>query len=99
MYLAEIADKEIRGKLTASIRFTLSFGSFIIMSVGPFMSFNAISYIFLVLPICYFVACSFIPETPYFYLKEGKVNAARASLKRLSGDRDEKVIINIYFFI
>ncbi|XP_050560719.1 facilitated trehalose transporter Tret1-like isoform X3 [Spodoptera frugiperda] len=92
MYLAEIADKEIRGKLTASIRFTLSFGSFIIMSVGPFMSFNAISYIFLVLPICYFVACSFIPETPYFYLKEGKVNAARASLKRLSGDRDEKVI-------
>ncbi|KAF9420950.1 hypothetical protein HW555_002933 [Spodoptera exigua] len=92
MYLAEIADKEIRGKLTASIRFMLSFGSFIIMSIGPFISFNALSYIFLALPICYLIACSFIPETPYFYLKEGKVNAARASLKRLSGDRNEKAV-------
>ncbi|KAJ8728020.1 hypothetical protein PYW08_016405 [Mythimna loreyi] len=92
MYLAEVSDPEIRGRATSSIRYMTNFGSFLIMSVGPFVSYHTISYTLLVLPICYFVACCFIPESPYYLLKKGKFNAARASLVRLSGNKDAKVI-------
>ncbi|KAJ8728017.1 hypothetical protein PYW08_016402 [Mythimna loreyi] len=92
MYLAEVSDTEVRGKVTSSIRYMRSFGSFLILSVGPFVSYNTINYLFLVLPVCYFIACCFIPESPYYLLKEGKVNAARASLVRFSGNKDKEVI-------
>lgn len=92
MYLAEVSDKEVRGRVTSTIRYMQSFGSFLIMSVGPFVSYHTISYLLLVMPVCYFIACCFIPESPYYLLKKGKVHAARASLIKLCGNKDEKVI-------
>ncbi|XP_075973103.1 facilitated trehalose transporter Tret1-like [Anticarsia gemmatalis] len=92
MYLSEISDKEIRGRLLTVNRFMTSFGNFIVMCVGPFISYKALSSMLLVLPISYFVACCFIPETPYYLLKEGKVEAARQALVKLSGNQDDKVL-------
>ncbi|KAJ8730224.1 hypothetical protein PYW07_017262 [Mythimna separata] len=92
IYLAEVSDTEVRGSVTSSYRYMRSFGSFLIMLVGPFVSYNTINYLFLVLPVCYFIACCFVPESPYYLLKEGKFEPAKASLVRLSGNKDDKVI-------
>lgn len=91
--MAEIADKEIRGTLSSANRFMFSFGSCIVVAVGPLVSFQTLNWILLVFPISYFVICWFIPESPYYYLKEGKVDAARKALTVLTGIGDEKVCI------
>lgn len=91
MYLAEIVHKDIRGMVSMVTRYMLNFGAFLIMAIGPFVSYNTLNYMLLVLPILYFVACWCIPETPYYYLKEGNVNAARKVLQRLRDYKDETV--------
>ncbi|XP_075973563.1 facilitated trehalose transporter Tret1-like [Anticarsia gemmatalis] len=92
MYIAEISDKEIRGKLLAANRYMANFGSLLALCVGPFVSYQTLSYLLLVLPICFFVACYILPESPYFLLRKGNVNAARKALVKLSGREDEKLL-------
>ncbi|XP_053607745.1 facilitated trehalose transporter Tret1-like [Plodia interpunctella] len=92
IYLAEIADKEIRGSLSVLSRFMLNFGSFLTLLIGPFVSYYNLNYMILSLPICYLITCSLVPESPYFYLKEGKVGDARKSLIRLRGNKGEKAV-------
>ncbi|KAF9806484.1 hypothetical protein SFRURICE_001279 [Spodoptera frugiperda] len=92
VYLSEIADKEIRGTLTAGTRFMFSFGALLMLAIGSFVSYQVLSYFLIVMPICYFLACWRIPETPYYLLKEGKVDIARKELLRLSGSKNEKMI-------
>ncbi|XP_028043885.1 facilitated trehalose transporter Tret1-like isoform X2 [Bombyx mandarina] len=89
IYFVEIADKEIRGKLSVAIRFMFNFGSFLVVSVGSFVSYTTLNRMLIVLPIGHFVACWFIPETPHFYIKEGKVEAAEKSLQLLHGCKDQ----------
>ncbi|KAG6445906.1 hypothetical protein O3G_MSEX004158 [Manduca sexta] len=92
IYLVEIADKDIRGTLNVANRFMFNFGSFVVMSVGPFVEYNTLNYMLLVLPIVYFSVCWWIPETPYYRLKEGNVDAARKELLLLRGYKDPKVL-------
>ncbi|XP_075973055.1 facilitated trehalose transporter Tret1-like [Anticarsia gemmatalis] len=89
MYLAEISDKEIRGTLLAANRYLFSFGNFLVMCIGPFISYDTLNWIVLALPICYFIVCCFVPESPYYLLKEAKVDAARQALIKLGGSSDE----------
>ncbi|XP_047529781.1 facilitated trehalose transporter Tret1-like [Vanessa atalanta] len=83
IYLAEISDKDLRGKLSVGTRFMFNFGSLLMISIGPFLSYDILNYSISVLPLIFFVACLCIPESPYFYLKEGKVEQARRALSRL----------------
>lgn len=93
IYIAEIADKDKRGRLILSNRFMFNFGGLLAMGIGPFVAYQTINYSMMLLPICYFTACWFIPETPYFLLKEGKVDAARNTLMNLTNIKDEEVSI------
>ncbi|XP_053607687.1 facilitated trehalose transporter Tret1-like isoform X2 [Plodia interpunctella] len=90
MYIAEIADKEIRGELSIATKFMFNFGNLIVMVVGHYVSYSTLNYMMLVLPLGYFLACCFIPETPYFYLKEGKVEDAKRVLMVLRKYDDEE---------
>ncbi|KPJ02693.1 Facilitated trehalose transporter Tret1 [Papilio xuthus] len=83
MYLVEISYKELRGSLNVVTRFMFNFGNLLVMCVGPFLSYEVLSYSLLPLPVIYFLACWWIPESPYYYLKEGRVNAARIELAKL----------------
>lgn len=99
IYIAEIADKDIRGSLTVGMRVMFNFGSFLTLAIGPFISYDAINYMLLGLPIGAFIICCLVPETPYYYLKEGKVDAARKSLMKLRDSEDDKVCAKyVYFF-
>lgn len=97
IYLAEIASKEIRGSLAVINRFMFNFGALLVILIGSFVSYQTLSYMLIVLPVTYFVACLFIPETPYYLLKEGKVDRARKTLMMLNGCKDENV--NTYYFL
>lgn len=70
-------------------RFMFNLGSFLVMVVGPFVLYQTLSYMLLVLPLIYFVACWWIPETPYCLLKEGKVVQAKQVLSKLRGFKDK----------
>lgn len=86
MYLAEIADKDIRGTLAVGTRFMFNLGSLLVISIGPFLPYSTLNYCILGLPVIFFTACLWIPESPYYYLKKGKVEQARRVLIRLKGE-------------
>lgn len=91
LYFAEISDKDIRGRLSLLTKLTFNLGSLLMMCIGPFVSYETLNYILLVFPFSYLMACWWIPESPYYCLKESKVGAARKSLKMLRGYKNEKV--------
>ncbi|XP_045497154.1 facilitated trehalose transporter Tret1-like [Colias croceus] len=88
IYIAEIADKEIRGRLSVGTRFMFNFGGLLMMCIGAYATYEVMNYSLLVMPVLYFTACLCIPESPYYYLKEGKEDAAKKELLRLRGRED-----------
>lgn len=91
IYLAEIASKEIRGSLVVGNRFMFNFGSLLVVIIGAFVTYQTLSYLFIGLPIAYFIACWWISETPYYLLKEDKVDAARKELMKLNAYKNKEV--------
>ncbi|CAH2037757.1 unnamed protein product, partial [Iphiclides podalirius] len=83
MYLVEISYKELRATLSAVTRFMFNFGSLLVMCVGPFLPYEVLNYSLLTLPLVYFAACWWIPESPYYHLKEGRIDIARKELSKL----------------
>lgn len=61
------------------------------MCVGPFVSYKTLNYMLLGLPFIHLLASFWIPESPYYCLKEGKVDNARKVLRKIRGCKDEKV--------
>ncbi|XP_052759497.1 facilitated trehalose transporter Tret1-like [Galleria mellonella] len=90
IYMAEITDKDIRARLTVMTKFMFNFGNLLVIVIGYYVSYNTLNYMMLVLPICYASACWFTPETPYYYLKEGKVADAKRVLSKLRKYKNDK---------
>ncbi|CAK1595951.1 unnamed protein product [Parnassius mnemosyne] len=91
MYLVEISYKELRGSLNVVTRFMFNFGNLLVMCIGPFLTYEVLNYSLLALPLIYLAGCWWIPESPYYHLKEGRVTAARKELSRLR-NKDTKVL-------
>ncbi|XP_063362266.1 facilitated trehalose transporter Tret1-like [Cydia amplana] len=91
MYIGEISDSEVRATLSLFTRVMFNLGSLLVMSVGMFVSYECLNYMLLVLPGAYFVACLWIPESPYYLLKRGRVGEARTALMRLRQRKDEEL--------
>lgn len=66
------------------------------MCIGPFVSYTTLNYMLLALPISCFTVNWWIPESPYYCLKEGKVNDARDVLKRIKTKNGK--VSHIYFY-
>ncbi|XP_049869096.1 facilitated trehalose transporter Tret1-2 homolog isoform X2 [Pectinophora gossypiella] len=92
LYFTEISDKDIRGTLSLLTKIAFNFGSLLMMCIGPFLSYETLNMLLLFLPVLYLVVCWWIPESPYHYLKDGRVDAARKVLIKLRGYKDEKVL-------
>lgn len=59
-------------------------GTFIVLSVGPFISFKGLAVVCGCIPLLAFILFCFMPESPYYLVKVGKMKEARESLIRLS---------------
>ncbi|XP_052759500.1 facilitated trehalose transporter Tret1-like isoform X1 [Galleria mellonella] len=92
IYVTEIADKEIRGALGMLIQVMNNLGGLIMYGVGPFVSYTVLNSIILTIPITYALCCAWIPESPYYHLKNERIDAARKEFMFLKGRKDEKWI-------
>lgn len=92
IYITEISDKEVRGALGMLVQVMNNIGSLLMYSIGPFVSYTVLNCIVLAIPITYVLACIWIPESPYYYLQEGRVVSARKEFMKLKRVYDEKWI-------
>ncbi|XP_054272960.1 facilitated trehalose transporter Tret1-like [Macrosteles quadrilineatus] len=84
MYVAEIAEDEVRGALGSMLAFFLCSGFLLPYTIGPYVSYNLLILASLVSPIvCLVVFTALMPETPYFLLQEGRDAEALKSLSWL----------------
>lgn len=91
IYITEISDKEIRGALGMLVQVMNNLGCLLMYCVGPFVSYSALNTLVLAIPIVYMLACIWLPESPYYYLKNDRVGEARKVFVLLKGNDDEKV--------
>lgn len=79
-------------------------GTFIVLSIGPFVSFKALAALCGCIPLAAFILFCFMPESPYYLVKKGRYEEAKQSLVRLSKNIEpieniEKKIKEIEFVI
>ncbi|XP_038211871.1 facilitated trehalose transporter Tret1-like isoform X1 [Zerene cesonia] len=86
VYLAEIAEQDIRGRLCVVSSFMTDVGILFIVGVGALVSYRAFNYWLPLMPVLFFAACYSIPESPYYLIKKGNIDQARDALLRLRGD-------------
>jgi len=91
MYIGEIADKEIRGTLGSFIKLMVTFGELYAHAVGPFVTYEWLAYICLLIPLIFVLTFTWMPESPYFLLMRNRHDDAVASLEKLkrSVSKDE----------
>ncbi|XP_022831124.1 facilitated trehalose transporter Tret1-like [Spodoptera litura] len=92
IYVTEISDKEIRGALGMTVQVMNNLGSLTVYSVGPFVSYKTLNCIILIIPVCYVLLCLWIPESPYYHLKDGRIEAAKKEFMRLKGNQEESLL-------
>jgi MFS family permease len=84
-YTSEIAEKEIRGILGTFMQLLFVNGVLFAYIVGTFTNIFWLSVICGVVPIIFVTSFSFMPESPYFLIANGKRDAAIKALKWLRG--------------
>ncbi|XP_012523463.1 facilitated trehalose transporter Tret1 isoform X2 [Monomorium pharaonis] len=88
LYTSETSENEIRGTLGSYFQLMLTIGILASYVLGALINdMFILSIISAVMPLVFFVAFFFMPETPVYYLKKGNETAARESLLRLRGDQ------------
>uniref|UniRef100_A0A8W7PFV3 Major facilitator superfamily (MFS) profile domain-containing protein n=1 Tax=Anopheles coluzzii TaxID=1518534 RepID=A0A8W7PFV3_ANOCL len=80
LYIADIADKKIRGTLGSLTIIFINIGLVFIYAAGNYLPYDLIPKIMLVSPVAFIVLVSFLPETPYCLLKKGRLLEAERSL-------------------
>ncbi|KAK4876677.1 hypothetical protein RN001_009183 [Aquatica leii] len=88
MYLGEIADPSIRGILIASVAFSSLVGSLFINVLGFYYSIFTSSLICATIPIIHFLTFVWMPESPYYFIKQNREEDARKALITLRGTTD-----------
>ncbi|XP_077300010.1 facilitated trehalose transporter Tret1-like [Arctopsyche grandis] len=94
IYIGEISDKQIRGALGTLLTTMANMGNVIIYTVGPFVSYTTLNIICLLVPITFFIACTWIPESPYYYLKIDKFDEAGKEMMKLKSLKTMETIEN-----
>ncbi|KAL0901711.1 hypothetical protein ABMA27_006896 [Loxostege sticticalis] len=85
MYLGEIASDKVRGAMATLITVMSKFGILSQYAIGPYVSMLALASFNIAIPILFVVTFSTMPESPYFFIKSGRLGQAERSLKKLRG--------------
>ncbi|KAI4456990.1 sugar transporter-like [Holotrichia oblita] len=90
IYNSEIADQEIRGKLSNFFTIIKLIAHFIVLALGPFVSYAALCVICALFPLSCICSFYFMPESPYHMIKINDRNAAENILIRLSSKTEDE---------
>lgn len=80
VYVAEIADSSVRGRLNGAMSLLVSIGvlcGYILVEVLPV---NCIAYVMTGVPIIYLIGLVRLPETPEYLIKSGKFEEAKQAV-------------------
>lgn len=88
VYIAEISQKKIRGRLGSLIYIMMLMGILLIYSIGPFISIVASSSVGAAIIVVQLLTFSFMPESPYYLLVKNKKHEARRALQILRSTKD-----------
>ena len=92
IYVGEISEKNIRGMLIIMAKTSFAAGALITVTSGAFLSYEKMNLILLSMPLFFILTFSFMPESPYFYLKHNREKEALKSLSKLRGTKDKKTL-------
>ncbi|XP_050077687.1 facilitated trehalose transporter Tret1-like isoform X2 [Anopheles maculipalpis] len=90
LYIADIADKKIRGTLGSLTIIFINIGLLFIYTAGNYLPYYVIPKIMLVAPAGFLILVSFLPETPYCLLRKGRLLEAEQSLMFYRNISDER---------
>lgn len=91
MYIGEIASNEYRGALGSLMQLCIVTGILYVYSIGPYVSYGALQWACLAIPILFSATFFFMPETPAYYISKGEKEKAVESLSFLRGKTVEGV--------
>lgn len=92
MYIGEIATPKVRGRFGASLTLSIYYGILVTSVIGYFLSITLSAVISMIFPVLHLILFVFMPESPYFLIRKGNMEAAKKSLKwlRRKDDVDEE---------
>ncbi|KAF5305814.1 hypothetical protein FQR65_LT07553 [Abscondita terminalis] len=94
LYLAEVADPEIRGFLITGTTVTYLIGGFLPNLLGAFLSITNIALIFSALSSVAIFLYLLVPESPYFHMIHDNVTQARITMEKYTKNCDVEDKLN-----
>lgn len=88
VYVGEIAGVKIRGALSTSFCVQLHFGFLFEAVVGPLVSYRTLNAVSAAVPVLFFSAAVWIPESPYYLVKKNRRAEAVECLQWLRCEND-----------
>lgn len=89
MYIGEIAEPSNRGALSSSMGCFCGLGLLLSCSMGPFIDIKIFNLILAALPVFFLASFALLaPETPYYLMKQGDENLARAALEKIRSNKN-----------
>ncbi|XP_054740674.1 facilitated trehalose transporter Tret1 [Anastrepha obliqua] len=85
MYCTEISQKEVRGIIGSFFQLLITTGVLVGFTVGAFTKAFMFSIICATLPILFGIIFVFCPDSPFFYVRKDKLEAAQKSMEWLRG--------------
>ena len=88
MYLGEIASVDRRGTIVSSLGVMMNIGLVFSCATGQYLSLGVEAGIRMIVTLTSVVIFSFMPESPYFLVLNGRIDDAKAVLEKLRGKTD-----------
>ncbi|XP_018399375.1 PREDICTED: facilitated trehalose transporter Tret1-like [Cyphomyrmex costatus] len=82
-YVSEISCDSIRGMLASMLIFSVNTGILVAYILGGVMSFRAFPVIVIALVLLYFITFIFMPESPFYLVRQNRMHEAIRALKWL----------------
>ncbi|XP_055676812.1 facilitated trehalose transporter Tret1-2 homolog isoform X1 [Lutzomyia longipalpis] len=89
VYIAEIAEPNLRGALIGAPFFAYSIGILIIYGLGYALHWRDVAWCAIILPVTAFIAIIFAPESPTWLVRHNRTAKAANALQLLRGDDDK----------
>ncbi|KAI4503922.1 hypothetical protein M0802_001325 [Mischocyttarus mexicanus] len=88
IYLGEVSSVKTRGANGTMISIMCNLGVLVSFIIVPCLPIRISTGIFLLLPICFFVLFSIMPESPYYLAMRGRMEESEEVLQKLRGKKD-----------